>query len=79
MGVEFESVFGAAWRRWGVVHYVAYLVWRGGIEVNYGALFDLMQKGICFFYPSGLLGFVLANVPFAGAFAAGFALGVKAG
>jgi len=56
-----------------------YLAWRGIIEVNYGALFELMQKGICFFDPSGLLGFMLANVPFAGAFATGFALGVKVG
>jgi len=44
-----------------------------------GFLFDLMQKDICFFDPSGLLGFVLANVPFAVAFATGFVLGVKAG
>jgi len=63
LGVEFESVLGAAWRRWGVVHYVAVLGLAEVIEVNYRFLFDLMQKGICFFDPSGLLGFVLANVP----------------
>ena len=56
-----------------------YLAWQGVIEINYGTLFDLMQEAVRFFDPSGLMGFVLANVPFAGSFAAGFALGVKAG
>ncbi len=55
-----------------------YLAWQRVIEIHYGALFSLTQDFARFFDPSGFLGFVLANVPFAGSFAAGFALGVKA-
>ncbi len=63
----------------GVFILLQYLAWQGIIEINYGALFDFLQRGICLFDPSGLISFTLANVPFAGSFAAGFTLGVKAG
>jgi len=54
-----------------------YLAWQGVIKINYGVLLSLTQDFVRFFDTGRLLGFVLANVDFAGSFAAGFTLWVK--
>ena len=55
------------------------LAYYGVIQINYGALFSVVEKVFGGFESAGFLASVFVNIPFSGSFVAGAYLGLKAG
>jgi uncharacterized membrane protein (Fun14 family) len=55
------------------------LAYYGVIQINYGALFSVVEKAFGGFQSGGFLTGLFVNIPFSGSFVAGTYLGLKAG